>query len=250
MLTMHAHAVLIPSGLLLGTAAAQQPAYAQCGGVGYTGQTDCVAGYACQIVNDYYHQCLPGQATTQPTRAPTATITTTGTASVTETTGGGDPSYPTTLESGYYWVRAVASPNFHSYLQAAPTATPSPGPGNAHLLAAARAGQFDLVDGQLAYYVPGAAATLYMHIENPADKTQRALATWFDGAPNSYGAFAFQGDTLTWSVADITRPNAAAWFVCGDEKRLYVNTGAYAYDTPAGCADQTIHSYGGSTADI
>ncbi|KAJ8113810.1 hypothetical protein ONZ43_g5065 [Nemania bipapillata] len=89
-----------------------------------------------------------------------------------------------------------------------------------------------------------------MWVENPANKTQRTLQTWFDTANNPYGAFAFQGDTLTWTVADISRPNAAAWLVCGNDGQLYINTGAYAYDTPSGCADQTIHSYGGSTADV
>ena len=48
---------------------------------------------------------------------------------------------------GYYWIRAVEAPNFHSYLQGAPTSTPSPGPGDAYLLAASKAGQFNVVDG-------------------------------------------------------------------------------------------------------
>jgi hypothetical protein len=82
-----------------------------------------------------------------------------------------------------------------------------------------------------------------MSVENPTDKTQRTLRTWFDTTKNTYGTFAFQGDTLTWSVADISRPNTAAWLVCGDGKQLYVNTGAYLYNTPAGCADQTVSAF-------
>ncbi|KAK0647085.1 hypothetical protein B0T16DRAFT_414669 [Cercophora newfieldiana] len=88
-----------------------------------------------------------------------------------------------------------------------------------------------------------------MHVENPVDKTQRKLRTWFAPEQNTYGTFAFQGDTLTWSVAEINRPNTAAWLVCnGDE--LFVNTGAFLYQTPEGCWDHTIHSYGGSIADV
>ncbi|KAK0637477.1 hypothetical protein B0T17DRAFT_481383, partial [Bombardia bombarda] len=90
---------------------------------------------------------------------------------------------------------------------------------------------------------------LYMNVENPADKTQRKLATAYKETKNAYGTFAFQGDTLTWTVADIARPNAAAWLVC-EGQEMFINTGAYLYNTPAGCADQTIHSFGGATADL
>jgi len=34
-------------------------AYAQCGGVGWTGQTCCPSGYSCAYSNDYYSQCIP-----------------------------------------------------------------------------------------------------------------------------------------------------------------------------------------------
>ncbi len=176
--------------------------------------------------------------------------------------------------------RAVESPNFHSYLQAAPTATPFPGPGDAYLLSANTAGQFQIAAGQLVYYTGAGSSPLYMQVENPTNKTQRTLETWFSNSQNTYGSFAFQGDTLTWTVSDISRPNAAAWYVCGDAGQLYINTGAYAYDTPAGCVDETvgrlgkrhfmppflrvllpagqsesltlkqIHSYGGSTANV
>jgi cellulose 1,4-beta-cellobiosidase len=63
---------------------AQQPAYAQCGGKSWTGSTQCVAGYSCNSINDYYYQCLAGAATAAPgsttkstpvstTRSPTST---------------------------------------------------------------------------------------------------------------------------------------------------------------------------------
>lgn len=33
--------------------------YAQCGGIGWTGAYVCTPGYACIVINAYYHQCLP-----------------------------------------------------------------------------------------------------------------------------------------------------------------------------------------------
>ncbi|KAI0170114.1 hypothetical protein BJ166DRAFT_608223 [Pestalotiopsis sp. NC0098] len=229
---------------------AQQSAWGQCGGTGWSGETTCASGYGCSSINAYYYQCVPATTTQAATTGTTiaSTTTTTGASTTTAAASSTTTSAPKTLVSGYYWIRAVESPNFHSYLQAAPTATPSPGPGDAYLLSPESAGQFNVVDGQLVYYTGG--DLLYMGVENPANKTQRTLETWFDSTANDYGTFAFQGDTLTWTVADISRPNTAAWLVCGDEGQLFINTGAYAYETPDGCADETIHSYGGSTADL
>jgi hypothetical protein len=31
----------------------------QCGGLGYSGSSDCIIGYQCDVINAYYHQCLP-----------------------------------------------------------------------------------------------------------------------------------------------------------------------------------------------
>jgi|GEM_PF-4451218 len=39
---------------------AQVPEYGQCGGIGYTGPTECVSGFTCTVANAYYSQCLPG----------------------------------------------------------------------------------------------------------------------------------------------------------------------------------------------
>ncbi|XP_006454003.1 hypothetical protein AGABI2DRAFT_189329 [Agaricus bisporus var. bisporus H97] len=46
---------------------AQQPEWAQCGGIGWTGGTTCVSGCVCTPLNDYYSQCLRGTATTTTT---------------------------------------------------------------------------------------------------------------------------------------------------------------------------------------
>lgn len=47
-------------GALISAAAAQAPAWAQCGGNGHTGPTTCVSGHSCVVVNGWYHQCQPG----------------------------------------------------------------------------------------------------------------------------------------------------------------------------------------------
>lgn len=99
------------------------------------------------------------------------------------------------------------------------------------------AGQFNIVNGQLVYNT--GSAELYMNVENPTDKTQRALQTWFNETQNTYGTFAFSGDAVEWTDPDVDRPNLSAWYVCGDQE-LYINTGAYLYQTPSGCYDQTV----------
>lgn len=188
-----------------------------------------------QLHSDFYHQCAPstGANPAEPIITPSPTLPL-------PVPGGNNNNAapPKTLMSGYYWIRAVVAPNFHSYLQAAPTATPYPGPGDAYILNVSKAGQFNVVSGQLVYNT--GSSTMYMHVENPTDKTQRMLKTWFALEKNDYGTFAFSGDALTWSVADIKRQNVGAWLVCGSEKRLVINTGAYSYQTPAGCSDHTV----------
>ena len=69
--------------LLASSAAGQQSPWGQCGGIGYSGATICVAGYECTSYNPYYSQCYPGTATAQTT---SKTATTTSTTSATTTT--------------------------------------------------------------------------------------------------------------------------------------------------------------------
>ena len=38
----------------------QSQEWGQCGGIGWTGATTCVAGTVCTVINSYYSQCLPG----------------------------------------------------------------------------------------------------------------------------------------------------------------------------------------------
>lgn len=44
------------------------------GGIGYTGDTTCVSGYVCKIINDWYSQCVPFTATSVAT-TPTSIAT-------------------------------------------------------------------------------------------------------------------------------------------------------------------------------
>ncbi|KAK1763857.1 hypothetical protein QBC33DRAFT_548756 [Phialemonium atrogriseum] len=148
---------------------------------------------------------------------------------------GAGTATPTTLTEGQLWIRAVESPNFHKYLQTKPPNVP----GTAILDSYTTAGQFNIVGGQLVNSI--ANPPLYMWVDQPADPANppRTLATWFNTTKNPFGTFEFSGDTVTWSDPSVKRQNLAAWLVCA-KQQLFVNTGAYAYETPSGCADETV----------
>lgn len=141
---------------------------------------------------------------------------------------------PTTLVSPWIWIRAVESPNYHSYLQAQPTLSA----GLAYLDDYTTAGQFQIEDGQVVMNT-GTLPALYMNIEDPANKSTRAIHAYFNTTKNTYGTFAWSGDALQWTDPDVDRPNLSAWYVCEDQE-LYINTGAYDYDDPSGCSDETV----------
>jgi len=215
------------------------------------------------VLNDFYSQCQPGapsttsttlRTTTSSTRTssssasqctttitittstPTRTTsspsrTTTNTGSSTSGTGAGS-----TLQSGYAWIRAVAAPNYHKYLQTSPLNT---SPGRAILSDATTAGQFQIVDGQLIELIDTKGTKLYANVGQAENAAATYLPVSFTTAKNSFGNFAYQGDTLTWSAAGVQRQNVAAWYVC-ENQSLWINLGAYLYGTPAGCADQTV----------
>ena len=83
---------LLSGAVLAAVAQAQQTAYGQCGGIGWTGQTTCVSGYYCYYNNAYYSQCIPGSggtttATTAATTTTKAGTTTTATSAIAGATG-------------------------------------------------------------------------------------------------------------------------------------------------------------------
>ncbi|KAG8940297.1 Endo-1,4-beta-xylanase F3 [Tulasnella sp. 424] len=62
--------------------------YGQCGGLYYTGSTQCDAGLTCTYFNDYYSQCLSGSTTAAGTTTTSKTSTTSTTTTKTTTTTG------------------------------------------------------------------------------------------------------------------------------------------------------------------
>ncbi|KAF8960872.1 hypothetical protein BDZ97DRAFT_1665247, partial [Flammula alnicola] len=218
-----------------------------CGGQGWSGATTCVAGSVCTYSNAYYSQCLPGTALPSSSPTPPGTTaspgftTSTSVPSTTTTASGGS----STLVPGYSFIRAVEDPNFHQYLQSEVLNTAS----NAVLGDPSTAAQFQITGGQL---IQNAAGTnLYAVVESPANSTVVKLQMSWSTTPATSGTFVFSGDTVEWSSPTITRPQDNAWLVCPDaagNRLLFVNLGAYDYETPAGCADETIHAYTGATA--
>jgi endoglucanase len=83
---------------------AQQGAWAQCGGQGFTGATTCISGYVCTYSNPWYSQCIPGtQTMTTTTRATTTSSTTTSSTSTGPTGSGGKLKWVGVDESGAEW---------------------------------------------------------------------------------------------------------------------------------------------------
>lgn len=191
-----------------------------------------------------YYQCQPGAAPAPATSsAPASTpapTTTTGSKPPTTTATGPSASGVgpgMTLQTGYYWIRAVADPNFHKYLQTKPVYTT----GIALLESYTTAGQFQIVDGQLVQLIDTKGTLLYANVTPQTDSSNTKLAVTFLTTKNTYGAFKWSGDALQWSISTITRPNESAWLVCANQQ-LFINLGSYGYMTPAGCSDQTVWS--------
>ncbi|KAF8167900.1 beta-glucosidase [Crassisporium funariophilum] len=90
-------------------ASAQQPLYAQCGGIGWTGGTACASGATCTKLNDYYFQCLvgSGSSTTSIPPAPSTTKTTTVT-SASSTSSSSPAATPTPGNMSPEWKAAYA----------------------------------------------------------------------------------------------------------------------------------------------
>lgn len=144
-------------------------------------------------------------------------------------------------------MRAVAAPNFHKYVQSKPLYATGP----AILGDYTTAGQFQIVDSQLVQLVSAPsepAKLLYGIVSETRMINNLSLPVSWAETKNTYGKFAWNGDGLTWTVAGVSRPNAAAWYVCSGQQ-MYINLGNYLYGTPAGCADQTIHYYNDKTAN-
>ena len=128
------------------------------------------------------------------------------------------------------------------------------------------AAQFQIVNGQLQQSIAG-GSWLYAIVDTPANSSVVKLGVTWSTEPATSGTFMWSGDTVEWSSPNISRPQdnvrnsdryygvfteyrMQAWLVCPDaagNQLLYVNLGPYDYDTPSGCADETIHAYTGAT---
>ncbi|OBZ66782.1 GDP-L-fucose synthase [Grifola frondosa] len=207
------------------------PQYGQCGGIGWTGATVCPSGWSCTYSNDYYSQCLPGASTSTP-----------GTPSSSPVGGGGSPTSTSsaaagtsTLLPGNSFIRAVEDPNFHKYLRSEVINTAS----DAVLGDPDTAAQFQIVSGQLVQLLPN-GSSLYAVVEGQSDPSVTKLQMSWSTEPASganAGTFMWSGDTVEWSIPTIDRPQLNAWLVCpdaDDNLDVYINLGAYDYETPAG----------------
>ncbi|KAK4210310.1 cellulase [Rhypophila decipiens] len=67
----------IVASTFITSALAAAGAYQQCGGSGFSGETTCISGWTCTVLNQWYSQCLPGAATTSTTAVRTTLTTST-----------------------------------------------------------------------------------------------------------------------------------------------------------------------------
>ncbi|TGZ85611.1 hypothetical protein EX30DRAFT_337951 [Ascodesmis nigricans] len=107
-------------GLIAAVAAQSDEAglYQQCGGINHSGPTKCVSGSTCTVINDYYHQCLPGSnsnpgttlsTTTTATAQPPTTTTTTTPAPTPTAPAAGNPFAGKTQWANPYYASEISS---------------------------------------------------------------------------------------------------------------------------------------------
>ncbi|KAJ6119138.1 Extracellular exo-alpha-L-arabinofuranosidase [Penicillium sp. IBT 18751x] len=87
--------------LMLPLVSGQAALYGQCGGIGWTGDTSCVAGACCAYSNPYYSQCLV--CTTTLTTAKASTSTASSTTSSVHSSSTSTSTTTCSLPSVYTW---------------------------------------------------------------------------------------------------------------------------------------------------
>ncbi|KAJ9149472.1 Carbohydrate esterase family 16 protein [Pleurostoma richardsiae] len=82
-------------------AESQVPLWGQCGGIGYTGSTDCTTSAICTSYNPYYFQCIPGITipTSSVPNKPSSTITSVTLTTLSTTTTSKSSSFPSSTSS-------------------------------------------------------------------------------------------------------------------------------------------------------
>ncbi|GME85766.1 unnamed protein product [Ambrosiozyma monospora] len=77
------------------------PLYYQCGGINWTGATQCVEGATCYSQNDYYYQCIATENVPSATAAASVAATTTPAANTVETSDAESGSLANTASVGH-----------------------------------------------------------------------------------------------------------------------------------------------------
>ncbi|KAG8924961.1 hypothetical protein FRC02_010075 [Tulasnella sp. 418] len=91
------------------------PLWGQCGGIGYTGETVCVAGAQCNKYNDWYSQCIPGPTSIRSStsvRSSSSSIirtTSSSTRTTTTTTSTRTTTTPSSTSTGLRGLHKLAS---------------------------------------------------------------------------------------------------------------------------------------------
>ncbi|KAK6966488.1 lipolytic enzyme [Favolaschia claudopus] len=89
--------LILVAALSVRVALAQSQEWGQCGGMGWTGPTTCVAGSNCVVQNQFYSQCLPSTAVPPP---PTTTTTTSKSTTTSRSSTSSAPTSSSTSATG------------------------------------------------------------------------------------------------------------------------------------------------------
>ncbi|KAJ3042363.1 hypothetical protein HDV00_007497 [Rhizophlyctis rosea] len=169
------HVKLIASALALsatGALAASQ--YGQCGGIGFTGDATCPAGWTCNHQNDYYWQCLPGSSTSTAKTTTTTAKTTTTTA---KTTTGKVTTTTTTVRPTTTTVATTTKPATTTTTTTTTRATTTTAPSSGGSLPAVDLAGGSPFDGNVAWFVqPDYASSVTTGASSITDSTLKAKA--------------------------------------------------------------------------
>ncbi|EIN11821.1 hypothetical protein PUNSTDRAFT_142063 [Punctularia strigosozonata HHB-11173 SS5] len=217
--------------LITAVARAQSGAYGQCGGIGWSGATTCVSGYACTVLNTYYSQCLPGAASASPPPVST-TVPTFSPTTVTPNPTTSDPmtSIPATTTSAAAptgsQLRTDQDPVYHFYLQDL-NGVPVLGPE-------ASSGYFDISGGTIS--LAASSGTLYLNAIESVSTSYKPLVFNSTAITTDWG---LEGDTII-----TTNPRQLNFVACPTSDTtiwsLYLQEGS---DEPSSaCANyMTLH---------
>ncbi|KAJ4286290.1 hypothetical protein N0V90_013324 [Kalmusia sp. IMI 367209] len=171
--------------VLESVAIAANAPYAQCGGVGFSGDTTCPTAYTCKVQNDYYSQCVPGtgsasSSSASSSKAPSSTlVTATKSASSSSATTAGSSSTASAVPSGGVKCTGTFTPvSASAFVQAM-----NPGWNLGNTL--------DAVENEGDWNNPPVVATTFDDIKTAGYKGVRLPVTW---------AYHFTTSSPSWTV--------------------------------------------------